>query len=284
MVSLELRVRAGATGTGTTGGGGDDDDDDGYAGAAAAAPAGSKTESMPDGQMQKRELSLEEEIAMLQDGASAEEVLLGSGGGGRAATGTCSSTSTVEGRRRARKAAPFAVYDTGCKGTVIVLCTLPDCHLVTVERNGDGAGDDSNDNNNEGSGDTNGNGDDISNEETRSDANAAAVSNEDDADAKAKSKPLTSPTWDPVEVVKQIANDFVASGDSTSADHAVSSAAAKDAPSSRHLTRMIPLQATCFASQEEIIKTARSLLEKYLVPHVKDRWSKQQQQQQNVAA
>ena len=60
-----------------------------------------------------------------------------------------------------------------------------------------------------------------------------------------------SDAWDPVPIVRQIFQDI-----------AIDSA--KDAPSSRFVTRMIPMQVTCYTSPEELTLASRLLLQHYL--------------------
>ena len=79
-------------------------------------------------------------------------------------------------------------------------------------------------------------------------------------------------TWDPVKVMDQITSDMIATSSSLKGKtDLVASEAAREAPSTRHVTRLVPLQATCFVALEDIVKTARPLLEKYLISEVKKR-------------
>jgi hypothetical protein len=57
-------------------------------------------------------LTLEQEIALLKRGASADAVLSGN------------ASDPTE-----KHKAPFRVYDTGCRGTVFIMCTLPDSEI-----------------------------------------------------------------------------------------------------------------------------------------------------------
>ena len=204
---------------------------------------------------ERKELSLEEEIALLQSGASADDVLYTStaAGGGR-------ETKVGGGRKRA----PFAVYDTGCKGTVIVLCTLPNCRLVDPCADADADAD--------ADGDTkhiNTCKDDSS---VPTDGNAGTAENN-------RTK-LDGTTWDPVKVMDQITTDMIATSSSLKGEtNLVASEAAREAPSTRHVTRLVPLQATCFAALDDIVKTARPLLEKYLISEVKKRRSGEERSQ-----
>ena len=229
---------------------------------------------------EKKELSLEEEIALLQSGASADDVLFANSD--RKHGSKMDDDAAGAGGRRpervGRKRAPFAIYDTGCKGTVIVLCTLPGCRLVNPDISGADSGKD---------GDIIGSGgkdDATSAAAATSIAAAAADDSKDTADShevdgispqqKADtdpSEPTPTPSWNPVEVMEQVINDMIATSSSFTGKKPIASEAARDAPSTRHVTRLVPLQATCFAAMEDIIKTAKPLLEKYLISEVKRR-------------
>ena len=213
-------------GNGGEGGGAGADEASSAQGTEAADSASSATVAA------KKELSLEEEIALLQSGASADDVLFANNDSKQ---DKMDDDAAGRGRpdRVGRKRAPFAIYDTGCKGTVIVLCTLPDCRLVNPDA-------------------------------------FDAGSEKGDTDPPAPT-PTPTPTWDPVEVTEQVINDMIATSSSVTGEKPVPSEAARDSPSTRHVTRLVPLQATCFAAMEDIIKTAKPLLEKYLIPQVKRR-------------
>lgn len=70
----------------------------------------------------------------------------------------------------------------------------------------------------------------------------------------------SAPIWNPIDSIRKIIHDIQQKSSSSS------STTNGGAPSSRFVTRMIPIQATCFASLEEIKQTAEFLLEKYLFP------------------
>lgn len=227
----------------------------------------------------KKELSLEEEIALLQSGASADDVLFANNDGGKH-DGKMDDDAAGGGRpeRVGRKRAPFAIYDTGCKGTVIVLCTLPGCRLVNPETDADaddGAGSDRDGGGIGGKGDTSSTANDQSNDmkdtaDANEDSKNISQNHKYDANPSAPTA-RSSPTWDPVEVMEQVINDMIATSSSVTGQKPAASEAARDAPSTRHVTRLVPLQATCFAATEDIIKTAKPLLEKHFISQVKRR-------------
>jgi tRNA acetyltransferase TAN1 len=127
---------------------------------------------------------------------------------------------------------PFGVYDAGCRGNVILMCTLPNSALVPIVP-----------------------------------AKKEKPEEEGEPDAK-KSKteepippplPIINNCWDPTEAVRQIMNEI--HKESTDPDYHN-----PQVPGSRFVTRIIPLQATCFASMEEINLTFRALMDHYILP------------------
>lgn len=89
-----------------------------------ASPVASSTKGET---MEKRPLSLEEELSMLRRGAAAEEVLSYEPNSKRPRTGSknASPKQTISSMK-----SPFSIYDTGLRGMVCILCTLPDCEMV----------------------------------------------------------------------------------------------------------------------------------------------------------
>lgn len=117
---------------------------------------------------------------------------------------------------------PLQVYDTGCRGTVFLVCTLPDSQLIEP----------------------------ILTEYKKS------KQREDDDDTSVKNSKIetpSSPSWDPIATFQAIWKDRIAPP----------TTATSEAPSSRFVTRMIPVQATCFASPEELSLTAAALLKRH---------------------
>ena len=74
-------------------------------------------------------------------------------------------------------------------------------------------------------------------------------------------QPSSSSSWNPVDVVREVLRETKA-------------ATNPEAPSSRFVTRMIPLQSTCFASLEEIVASIQLLLQRFLLEQEPDNDSK----------
>jgi tRNA acetyltransferase TAN1 len=178
----------------------------------------------------KKPHTLDEEIALLQKGASSEQVL------------------TDE------RSEAFAVYETGCRGTVFVMCTLTNCDLIPcirLEKRKATQEADGND----------------SSKRARLEQHEKALEKEEDSatklescesselkgeirDTSAAAEIDIEPPWDPLDTVQRVLKDL--------------DSASTSAPSSRFVTRMVPIQATCFVSLEEIGLTAKALIQKYL--------------------
>lgn len=198
---------------------------------------------------------------MLQKGASADAVLAGSSD--------------------SKSKAPFRVYDTGCKGTVFIMCTIPNCELmdttistakakhvddanndaceVTADKNGgneiDGGMDnDKNSNVNETS----------STLKRKQDGEVLSTDTDlpsDNIELKVKKQKRYGDSdgnkndekkWDPILTVQSIFKDIREQN--------------TEAPRSRFVNRMVPMQATCFASMEEIEVNVRELIKTFLLP------------------
>eukprot|EP00934_Nitzschia_sp_Nitz4_P006307 Nitzschia sp. Nitz4//scaffold161_size51353//9361//10359//NITZ4_006941-RA/size51353-processed-gene-0.56-mRNA-1//1//CDS//3329537888//6297//frame0 len=128
----------------------------------------------------------------------------------------------------------FGIFETGCRGTVFVLHTDPDSDNKTSNEN-----------------------DESDKKRARTDDNAPNDKTTTTTTTDSQSIPV--PTWDPVPLVQQVLSDLKSD-----------SAQAKQAPGSRFVWRMIPIQATCYTSQKELQQTSRMLLE-----HNKAMWEKQ---------
>lgn len=145
----------------------------------------------------KNPLSLEEEISMLREGASADQVLL-------------KSDET--------KQPPFELYETGCRGVVVLL----------LHNNKTAIDDDETDE---------------SMYVDNSALSLAPVFTSKDEDR------MTIPlkAFNPISLVKRVMQD-ITEGE-------------QDAPRSRFVTRMIPIQTTCFANMNEISTAAKQLID-----------------------
>jgi tRNA(Ser,Leu) C12 N-acetylase TAN1 len=148
---------------------------------------------------------------------------------------------------------PFGVYETGCRGTVFVLCTLPGCPLIPPiqptridgslhTKKGAGGGKD------EGDGPS---------KKQRLEEGAEKDHIAQESPVVVHSS-IANPVWDPLDSVRSIIGDLERSVSSPN------TASQSGIPSSRYVTRMIPIQATCFASLEEIQQTVRALLDQVL--------------------
>ena len=188
---------------------------------------------------EEQSLSLEEEIALLKKGASADAVLSG--------------ISDPEGKHQA----PFRLYDTGCKGTAFIMCTVPDSELIsTTISTAKSMHNYSSDGNSkqEKKGETTESIDPVCLGKRKLNVDAAPTVK---IETKKKQKKLDesgTPKWDPIETVQSIFRDIREQN--------------TEAPRSRFVSRMIPMQATCFASVEEIMVNASELIKDFLMPEV----------------
>lgn len=164
----------------------------------------------------------------------------------------------------------FSVYDTGCRGSVFVLCSLPNCEIIEPIQTeyqksklmvAAGAGEleqqqsttDENVTTKEALGE------DADATETTSKkfktddemSPAATTKSETPEPSTTNLPPLSDPpVWDPIATVDQILEDRLSN-------------TITEAPLSRFVTRMIPIQATCFAAEEELRLTCQQLLPRY---------------------
>ncbi len=226
-----------------------------------------------DDEHEERSLTMEEEIALLKKGISADAVLQ-------------NPKKDNDGSGKGTNNTPFGIYETGCKGTVSIMNTQPKCELISVpiierkqtsDDNNDGDGKDEKEKGGEACKDTHENGKSTSNDSKRKIADVEAdktdsgetsistpvqkkiksddkKSNNDDSTSNTdeKSNDHTKPKWDPIKTVQKIIHDIRVQN--------------KKAPRSRFVTRMVPVQVTCFASMDEIEANARELIKQYLLP------------------
>ena len=154
----------------------------------------------------------------------------------------------------------FGVYDTSCRGTVFVLCTLPRCNLIPaiqteymLKKK------------NETETKAVENSDGVSNKKLESEKDTAiedkkvedtTISLAKDGTHDESKSDCQTPPWDPISTLRTIMSDI--DNDSN-----------KEAPMSRFVTRMIPIQGTCFASPEELQLTCSGLLKKFITQTTK---------------
>jgi tRNA(Ser,Leu) C12 N-acetylase TAN1 len=244
----------------------------------------------PNDKEKEKMLTMDEEIAMLQQ--------------------------QQHNRAASSNNAPFSMYDTGSRGTVFLLCTLPDCALIplsillqaqraaartitnsdfnfskeqdTEETNDEELlpNDDTVKNEidhepaNEGTNSKKRFCNDTASEEKDREAVAVGDAGQDGTDSKKRktnedypdtehpttkeslnhdklSSPdglIKPPPWDPIATIHSIIHDL----------SSPLSSSMETPPSSRFVTRMIPMQATCYASLEEIRILGRALIQRYL--------------------
>lgn len=120
--------------------------------------------------------------------------------------------------RTDEKSGPFRVFETGCRGTVVLMCALPNCNIIPR----------------------------LTKERETSEPSAKKLR----LDGKHLSM---SPPWDPIRTVHAVVKDLVDSNESGAR-----------APGSRFVSRMIPVQATCYASLTEIQEVVDLLLDRLL--------------------
>jgi len=171
----------------------------------------------------------------------------------------------LKSKKKSRSA--FGVYETSCRGTIFVLCTIPNCNLIPAiqteymlskkntssnEVSKNSADDIGNHVNDDGSDSNKTIKIEKANVETGKghENPSLSVSTERKKNDDNVEKQETDP-WDPISTLKKIMADI---DDNSN----------KAAPRSRFVTRMIPIQATCFASPEELKLTSLEVLKKYV--------------------
>ena len=88
------------------------------------SPLTTKEEDISD----DKPLSLQDELAMLRKGAVAEEVLNSK----RPRHGYTNGIATS--KQVSTMKSPFSIYDSGMRGMVCILCTLPNCEMVPYDQ------------------------------------------------------------------------------------------------------------------------------------------------------
>lgn len=185
----------------------------------------------------------------------------------------------LKSKKGSSESSSFGVYETSCRGTVFVLCTLSNCNLipniqteymlskknnttseVSKSESPTLSDDDGNDDGNDDC--------DESNKKIKSETVGSETVKTDDAPSTSLTStepenndattPLIqeTPPWDPISTVRTIMSDI--DNDSN-----------KAAPRSRFVTRMIPMQATFFASPEELELTCSEVLKKFVAKTAK---------------
>ena len=134
---------------------------------------------------------------------------------------------------------PFQVYETGCRGTVFLMYVKPKNNQSEKEGTGvqEGGGLDC---------------DDFDVRKGKRIANHGGCDGETKKRKVDNSESISNEKLDPVVIARSIMDNLMKNDELT--------------PRSRFVTRMIPIQLTCFASMEEIISTSRKLIKKFLLP------------------
>jgi tRNA(Ser,Leu) C12 N-acetylase TAN1 len=179
----------------------------------------------------------------------------------------------LKSKKGSSESSSFGVYETSCRGTVFVLCTLSNCNLIPTiqteymlsKKNNTTSEVSKSESQtlSDSSSDHVGNDDgDVSNKTIKSETSGSETGKTNEAPSTSltstdpKNNDATqliqeTPPWDPISTVRTIMSDI--DNDSN-----------KAAPRSRFVTRMIPIQATCFASPEELQLTCSEVLNNFI--------------------
>lgn len=138
---------------------------------------------------------------------------------------------------------PFRVADTGCKGTVFLLCKLEESYLIP--KPAPAPADEESDSS------------ESSHKRAKTDEAAPSSQQTAAADATQKSDSTRiEPCWDPMVTIKQVFEDLKQETSTKDVP------APKNFLASRFVTRMIPIQASCNASVEDLASTVKVLLDR----------------------
>jgi hypothetical protein len=185
--------------------------------------------------------------------------------------------------KQAKKNAPFKVYDTGCKGSVFFMCTTSNCHQIIIpsvavvdSSSNDDAGNDTNQLEGEQNDDDGVHKKEIENKKRKSDHNeqqeipssiasdtkrtkieSTDIANATTAATTTATTTSTANKWDPIQMIQSMVQDLCTTTTTNNPSYA---------PRSRFITKMIPIQATCFANVEEITPVMTLLLARHLLP------------------
>ena len=180
------------------------------------------THDVDESNDEQQPLSLEEELSLLRKGVMAEEVLTYERNSKRHKSGdsnTCNKSNNKDVSSSMKS--PFSIYESGVRGMICILCSLPGCEVVPyddiVAKVKSAKKDDE--------------------EDPKSSANNDT--SEAKADQQSDEKDSSCILWDPVDTVKRIMEGVTDECNANNSSKLLSSA-----PSSRFITRMIPMQAT----------------------------------------
>ena len=183
----------------------------------------------------KKSLSMEEEIALLKSGVSAD-VLLNDDKRNESQT------------KNTKYKNPFQLYETGCRGTAFLMYNQAkyDRDKDVSENEADNSDHVKDELDKKRSFNQVGN--DVA---TCNSGRTKKQKHENGIDFTISSS-TTLKKWDPLETARSVISDLIRSSSL--------------APSSRFVTRMIPIQLTCFANMEEIRLTSNKLIKQLLLP------------------
>jgi tRNA(Ser,Leu) C12 N-acetylase TAN1 len=153
---------------------------------------------------------------------------------------------------------PFQMFDTGCKGTVFLVCTLPGAQLIEPLKQSLIVKEDSCFANDDDSLEVSTTKKQRPNDKSAADetftSSTALPSSVAVVDSSTTNNPSSNNMpWDPLETVANIIRDM---------QQEASDGKASSIPSSRFISRIIPMQATCFANAQEIQHVVKALLQR----------------------
>lgn len=181
-------------------------------------------------------LSLDEELSMLRKGATAEEVIMYEPNSKRPRNGSKNATS----KQLSSMKSPFSIYDTGMRGMVCILCTVPGCEMIPyddilAEIRAANEKKEGKNTANVATGKEDGN----------EDNSKAIMQNDTTKTKESKGDDGNIVSWDPVETVRCILRDgkgdIEQGNDSKEVSKELSTS---PPPGSRFILRLLPMQAT----------------------------------------
>ena len=181
-------------------------------------------------------LSLDEELSMLRKGATAEEVIMYEPNSKRPRNGSKNATS----KQLSSMKSPFSIYDTGVRGMVCILCTVPGCEMIPyddilAEIRAANEKKEGKNTANVATGKEDGN----------EDYSKAIMQNDTTKTKESKGDDGNKVSWDPVETVRCILRDGKGDIEQGNNEKEVSKELyTYPAPGSRFILRLLPMQAT----------------------------------------
>jgi tRNA acetyltransferase TAN1 len=149
-----------------------------------------------------------------------------------------------------KKGSNFGIFETGCSGVVFLLCTVPGSEMIPPVKLEKKARQQKLDGQEQELTSEEGDEHAAKKQKMDSEKGPATKTGTDDSSVETPSGAEYSTKWDPVPIVRKVLQD-------------IENDTGKDAPSSRFVSRMIPLQATCYVSEEELQIASRLLIQRY---------------------